>query len=575
MFKSDELSRSKIKSIVGAGMNEYGGQYAVLPLFKGGYSNTLVNSGSGDYDGGDRQIGFPNSYEIDGDLLFTAGWGDGFACRRLNNDGTLTKIFHDNNFIWRDTGSTYNHMQSVAIDKINKKGVQMTYNVDGYTTFDYSGCLNGGTTFVKDPRPTHANPQRFINEGGMNISSAGLYYTSGLVCAGEWFYVGEYDARHYQKYPRRNLKTGVEQILTWETNGKSGTANDDRNGYRFTLFYDEVNDRVFYCSYYNANFMMIEKASTASPELVWCDLGDAGVGDDGYEMGLFVEDPNGAPNVMWIGGSSRIVKIDVTPCMTGTKPTILKQVYVNNADNVQFDNLFRFGNKYQKTSGTPMDKDPEYPEYIRTHSDRGWNMLGGWIDKTNAKSPGFRRYNDMTEDTTTGGRGRSYRSDYGHGMVLMSSANGSQYWIQGGYGADGHRFLIWPKEDKPQQLIGDWNVSFGSYTLPNNGNIDMVFLGGLQNYYVPEGCSLTVFVSPDNGVTWETYDRSTDQAHIFTANGTQLVVKIQAIGHPDKSPYNLGYKGKGSVMYGSLHDASLDSKIKFKIPRKRLKGKKK
>jgi len=28
-------------------------------------------------------------------------------------------------------------------------------------------------------------------------------------------------------------------------------------------------------------------------------------------------------------------------------------------------------------------------------------------------------------------------------------------------------------------------------------------------------------------------------------------------------------------MYGSLHDASLDSKIKFKIPRKRLKGKKK
>ena len=222
-----------------------------------------------------------------------------------------------------------------------------------------------------------------------------------------------------------------------------------------------------------------------------------------------------------------------------------------------------------------MDKDPEYPGYIRTHSDRGWNMLGGWIDKTNAKSPGFRRYNDMTEDTTTGGRGRSYRSDYGHGMVLMSSANGSQYWIQGGYGADGHRFLIWPKEDKPQQLIGDWNVSFGTYTLPNSGNIDMVFLGGLQNYYVPEGCSLTVFVSPDNGVTWETYDRTTDQAHIFTAKGTQLVVKIQAIGHPDRSPYNLGYKGKGSVMYGSLHDASLDSKIKFKIPRKRLKGKKK
>ena len=58
-------------------------------------SNTTVSSGSGDYDGGDRVIGFGNGYEIDGDLLFTVGWGDGFAVRRLNDDGTMTLLFYD------------------------------------------------------------------------------------------------------------------------------------------------------------------------------------------------------------------------------------------------------------------------------------------------------------------------------------------------------------------------------------------------------------------------------------------------------------------------------------------------
>ena len=124
MLKTQNIERTNIKSIVGAGMNDYNGQAAILPLFKGGYSNTVVNSSSGDYDGGDRVIGFPNGYEVDGDLLFTAGWGDGFAVRRLNDDGSLTKIFQETQFLYRDTGSTYNHMQSVAIDTINKIGVQ-------------------------------------------------------------------------------------------------------------------------------------------------------------------------------------------------------------------------------------------------------------------------------------------------------------------------------------------------------------------------------------------------------------------------------------------------------------------
>ena len=145
-FKFVALNNSNDISVTGCMLTSGRGQFGILPIYKGGMSNYKSRSGSGDYDGGDRVIGFTTGYEIDGDLLFTVGWGDGFAVRRLNNDGTMTRLYYESQFLYRDTSSTYNHLTSVAIDKVNKKGVVMTYNVEGYTTFNYSGLVNGGTT---------------------------------------------------------------------------------------------------------------------------------------------------------------------------------------------------------------------------------------------------------------------------------------------------------------------------------------------------------------------------------------------------------------------------------------------
>ena len=576
-FKNEVLERGDIVSIVGAAQSDYEGQKGIMPITKGGYSNTVVNSSSGDYDGGDRVIGWPNGFEVDGDLLFTAGWGDGFAIRRLNNDGSMTELFHDNNFLYRDSSSTYNHMQSVAISTTQQKGVVMTYNVDGYTTFDYSGLVNGGTTFSKDARPTHSNPQRFIGgagSSGLNISSAGLYYTSGLVAAGDWIYVGEYDARHYRRCLRRSMSDGTEEVLgssDGTADKLSGSATVDRNGYRFTLFYDEVNDRVFYFSYYNGNFQVVLDASTSTPELLWCDIGDTGKGDDGYEQGLFIPDPTNAPNRMWIGGSNRILDIDITPCLTGGAPTVHNDISVGSTTtNIALDCLFRFGNKYQKTSGLPMDKDPGYLNYIRTYADRGRNRTLGWVDITNNKTPCFVRHNNQTEDTTTGSRGRSIRFDYGGHHVLMASANGTKYWVQTGYSYDGHRFMTYEESDYPKRLVGNWEIVYGTYTLANSANIDEAFVSNVDKFDIPSNCSLTVYLSNNNGSSWETYDLSSTTAHKFSSTGTQLRVKISASGHPDKSPYYMGYDGPLTVHYKSLHEAAKNSNIKFKITRKRL-----
>ena len=268
MYKTTSIERADIQSRVGCAANDYGGQVAIVSVPKRGMSNTTVSSGSGEYDGGERVIGWNNGYEIDGDLMFTVGWGDGFAVRRLNNDGTMTRLFYDSHFLWRDTTSTYNHLNSVGIDKINKLGVVMTYNVEGYTTFDYSGLMTGGTTFVKDPRPTHSNPDVFIGSqdtAGGYVNRVGGGHYSGLCAAGEWIYAADHDSHHYKKVMRRNLNTGVEERLaTNDTNVMyPGSAAEDRNGYRGKCFYDEVNDRVLNSRFYNANFVLIVDASTA------------------------------------------------------------------------------------------------------------------------------------------------------------------------------------------------------------------------------------------------------------------------------------------------------------------------
>ena len=56
----------------------------------------------------------------------------------------------------------------------------------------------------------------------------------------------------------------------------------------------------------------------------------------------------------------------------------------------------------------------------------------------------------------------------------MASANGTKYWVQMGYGADGHRFMVWNDTDDPQLYRGNWEVIYGTFTLDNSANIDYV-----------------------------------------------------------------------------------------------------
>ena len=593
-FKAVNMNRSTVVSITGAGIYESDGT-VIGPVQKGGTGNCVVSSASGEYDGGDRVIGFHNGYDIDGDILITVGWGDGCAVRRLNNDGSMTRLYYDSQALWRDTTSTYNHLQSCAMAKGCNKAVIGTYNVYGYSIIDYQGAVDGttnGGAVIREARPTHTNPTDFIDPSGTNSRASGYTrrygssYYGALCAAGEWIYGSEHDGgRHYKNYPRRNLATGAQEFISGVTDKLSGTADEDRNGYRAFIAYDEVNDRIFYFNFEgNGAFTVILDASTATPEAVWCDLEDTIAGtnsvltQNGYsrESGLYIPDPVNAPNVIIMGGYDYVMEVNFTPCLTGGVPNVTKRTSNRNyTDGVDHPGNMRLGSKYQKTSGTPMDKMPDYADgYCGYYGDRGYGKVdGGFVDMDNFKIYSRKNVSSYLEDQASvyGGsaRGRSFQSDYAVNPVLMTSANGTNYWVRMGYGSDGHSFRIWSEATKPIEYIGNWEIVYGTFTLANSANIDMVFVGGADAFTIPSDCALAAYVSNDNGSTWETYDLNAELSHLFTSSGTQLQVKLSATGHPNKAPF-LCTQGKISVDYGSLHDAAKDANIKFKVPRTKL-----
>lgn len=559
MIKFAELERGDIISITGAAANAYEEQRAIVPAWKRGMSNYTGYHN----EGSDDLIGFPHGYGVHGDLIIHASWASGLGIVKVNNDGSFTRIYSNT-----DPSGAYGdaNNQSIVLHKPSKKFVIMSYDNNGYSIWDYSPCFNGDAPELEESGST------FMSAGGSAVADVGSSYYSGLSIAGDWVYGVDESATHYKSILRRDITDGTVEKIDFTTQKRSGSATIDRNGYRGTLFYDEENDRMFYCTFYNANFTVIYDASTDSPSAVWCDMGDVGLGDDAYEQGLFIPDPVNAPNVLIVGCNSRHAKVDITNCLSGSSAQVLGQFYTEDgANGSRFGNYFRAGVQSQVISSNHTERNPSFSNFCPTTSDRGRNMLDGWLDQDNYKIVGLYRHNSVTEDTSTGGRGRSYRSDYGTPIFRVQSANGTYWWIKLGYGYDGHQYWSW-SNDIGNGLIGNWEVIYGTYTLDNSANVDFVHLETF-GHQTPSGCSLSYYVSNNNGSTWETYNASTDGYHMFSSSGTQLRVKYSATGQSDKAPYKMS-ASYDVVSYGSLYESVKDATIPYKVTRKKIRGKK-
>jgi hypothetical protein len=153
----------------------------------------------------------------------------------------------------------------------------------------------------------------------------------------------------------------------------------------------------------------------------------------------------------------------------------------------------------------------------------------------------------------------------------MYSANGTPWWVQTGYGADGHSFKIW-SDTYRNELIENWSVEYGSYSLSNSANIDFVFWNRID-YFTPSECTLSFFVSNNNGSTWESYSGTETGEHNFTSTGNQMLCKIQGSGTVAKNAYKMS-DTKDSITFGTKYAAEMDVSIHNKMTRFKLKGKK-
>ena len=560
MIKNQSLTRTDIQSITGAVANDYEGQRNIIPAWKRGMSNKTSQYS----EGSDDLIGFPHGYGVHGDLIIHASWAAGLGVVKVNNDGSFTRVYSNT-----DPSGAYGdaNNQSIVLHKPSKKFVIMSYDNNGYSIWNYAPCFSGNAPTLVESGGT------FMSAGGSAVADVGSSYYSGLSIAGDWVYGVDESATHYKAILRRDITDDSVEKIDFTTSQRSGSATIDRNGYRGTLFYDEVNDRMFYCTYYNANMTVIYDASTSSPSVVWVDLADAGLGNDAYEQGLFIPDPVNAPNVLIVGCNSRHAKIDMSRCLTGTQaPVVTSQYYTEDGANGQrYGNYFRAGGQVQSITNEHSIRNPGFSNFCPTTSDRGRNMLDGWIDQDNDKIVGVYRHDSTTEDTTTGGRGRSYRSDYGTPIFRMQSADGTFWWIKLGYGYDGHTYVSW-SNDIGNGLIGNWEIIYGAFTLDNSANVDFVHLEK-TGHYTPGGCSLSYYVSNNNGSTWETYSATGSSYHTFTSSGTQLRIKYTAVGQSDKAPYKLA-PTFDYISYGSLYESVKDATVPYKVSRKKIRGKK-
>ena len=460
------------------------------------------------------------SIQHDGDLIVSCGHGDGYAVRRLNDDGTMTYIAGTN-----IPDGVYTAYHSHAIDKVRHISYIANHVYDKITKCDYSDIVTGGSTI------TYVN----LTEAGNDLPSdeVGYTYTCGLALAGDYLYIMPDDKTSNQAM-RWNTQTETNESLAMVGNTVAG-----RYG---RAFYDEPNDRIYGLYRSTIGIYVVENASKSATDptnpavAYYINLSGAIGTNTAYSSGVYVTDN---PNEIFIMGYyGRIAKIDITPCVTGvsTTPTLLYR----NA------NYYGVSGKTAPYGGTYTSavKHPENPELWMVSAGGSWNPWLGWIDMENCIIVSFTYYNTETWDGVNLHRYPMYSNDmlmydYAPSPIVATSANATKYMVHSGYADDGYKFRTWTLDKYKLHESGD--VVFGTFSLDDNSNIAGFRLDKMaERTYVPTGTSFTVEISNDNGITWELYDYASEQVHTFNSSGTQCRMKISITGNGYKCAYVVG-----------------------------------
>ena len=465
--------------------------------FKQHESNEVMTTGLNP----DRPIS-NEGYKIDGDLIIVCTWGQGFGIHRVANDGTMTNLFTDTYPI-----NSYAYMNSVAIDTVNKIAVVGSYAQNGIKFYDYSDCFGGGDVVEILDLWNTSNSALTSDEPGMS-------YINGLGCAGEWFY-GSWDegvTTTVQRWKYHDSDYGATDFEDITIQNRDGSAHRDGS-----VFEDPVNDRIFIQSYYDGELVVVTGASTATPKAFHIRYDDIpGVGNDGYVHGVIVDKDN--PNHLWCGAGYCFFKMDITACVvdggSSPSPTLIGTIIKREAGAT---GMMTFSN--MRLSAPLGDSS-----FIKIDADRGWNRRGGWIDTENFMAINISKYEGATQNA---GKDWLYY-DYEAKSKMISTANGTKYWIRAGYSWDGYNWRTYDEDDIGLYETGE--IILGTYTLDNSNNIGTFCWVDMDDYiYAPSGSTITILVSNNNGSSWENY--TPGATHTFSTTGNQLQIKVVMTGN--------------------------------------------
>ena len=464
--------------------------------------------------GGDSSI-TERSFEMDGDMLISIGWGDGFAVRRLENGGTFSNIYWDN--IPMETA----YLSSMTIDRVNHIAYIGNYIYDGVMTYDYSDCYDGSDVVVKG---TEINP--VYDEGGYS-------YLNGYTIVGDFLYIVP-DEASTSTCRRYDVVNNVQDDLT--------VTNLVSNGQQGEAMYDDVNNRVYLIHRLNGGIWVItnpENGSTASspPECFAINLYTLGVSNDIHTPTLVVDNSN--KNHLWVAAQfGGYFKIDITDILNGnsSSPTLLKK----NPDwdlGVKQHFPFRL-NGYISGRSHPIHGS----DLILIRPDRDHSSHFGWLDKENMLPVTNGLYYAYD---SSGSLRKRYDStapliySYASFPILGESSDSSQYWIAGGYSnTSGYKFKTYDVSTGGLELKKEGEIIFGSFTFDTISTIRKIKITNIKDHvFVLSGTSFYVYVSNDSGTTWELYNYITESYHIFSNIGNTLRIKFTFSGDGTKCSY--------------------------------------
>ena len=492
---------------------------------------------------GDASIGSLDcTVIIDKQWILSVGWGDGIALRRINDNGTITRVWGS------DYGNGYNHHSALAFHKPTMTAYICQYNtprmgVLDLSAWDAAGRPDNGSGIVK-----YDNIYQKDTTWNFPTDRVGTSYESGLKIAGDWLYMASYARDTINGVYRWNVYTREYQLLpianlNWNTASWEGT-----------FVYDDRLDKLFYQLRWSGGLNIIENASTENPTAYHISFSGHGADHCVYKGIVYI---GGDTNRILCGGDWRFFDLDISGCNeSNATPVFNREVYTSGGYHAM-NNYMPFGsedpyNEDEYRGGTPYGH-----AFIRIMPDRGWLRKSGWFDLDNFQPVGRTGEDNYSHQKDT------VFFDYSGCFYKVTSANGTDYYIAMGYSWDGHRVNVY---NKPHLLKTSSEVLFNVGDALSGNNIAAINLSDTAyEIFTPSNTTASVSVSNNGGTTWESYSSG---IHTFSSAGTNCKVKYTFSGQENKMPYMKSpyTRNPTAVVYGDGYLNSSNAKtLNYKI----------